>query len=496
MVAALRKVQHLLPPLDLGDLELRIQSDKSIFIQCLTTPNCGYFWVCFADGVSVSTSLAAPVIRTEYHPSLVYPKYFELVFNSSLGGSVQQGREDYGPAHPWTITFQPLSATALGAIIDQPPLLSAAIPAHRTHISDALVTLQLMVNRFPFFSSPREQAANPHPISVAVLMRNCSAKKGQRYTQVILRVVCARTEKYLDDYVSRLRDSLLTHLHLEEPAIVQLVLADSHLMALAAESSTAESYVRDHYKVFPQAQVQHLKVHGSDCTYSANLRAALQRTCGLTFGDAHHDETHRNVPVIHAIVSGGLAADKADRPQFYKEHSFWLRLSVPPCSDLQLYIALMAGSRVSPEWTGLPFEQIVEALRAHDRLMPSYSQSDALQRLIPFPARQVLSIEDLAKLQNGELTLQQILSIVDGTPLIASSTSAAAEPEDLATEEDVNRLIAEHQQESDRLKIKMDRLLQVRDAMASTASARSAAYDPSTIPSAAGAAARPAVIKK
>ena len=489
MVAALRNVQHLLPPLDFDDLERRIQSDKSIFVQCLTTPNCGYFWVCFADGASVSTSLAAPVIRAEYHPSLVYPKYFELVFNGSLGGSVQQGREGYGPAHPWTVTFQPLSATALKAIIEQPPLLFAAIPAHRTHISDALVTLQLMVNRFPFFSSPREMAANPHPISVAVLMRNCSAKKGQRYTQVILRVVCARTEKYLDEYVSRLRDSLLTHLHLAEPASVQLVLADSHLMALAAESSTAESYVRDHYKVFPQAQVQHLKVHGSDCTYSANLRAALQRTCGLTFGEAHQEETHRNVPVIHAIVSGGLAVDKADRPQFYKEHSFWLRLSVPPCLDLQLYIAHMAGSRVSPEWTGLPFEQILEALRAHDHPMPSYSQPDASQHLIPFPARQVLSIEDLARLQSGELTLQQILSIVDGTPLIASATSAAAEPENLATEDDVTRLIADHQEQ-------MDRLLQVRDAMASAARARSAASNSSILPSAAGAAAQPTVIQK
>jgi hypothetical protein len=415
VLAALRQVQYLFPPLDLADLDARLMSDKSIFIQSLSAPNCGFFWVRLLDGATIRTGLASPEVHQEYNPSMVYPKFFEIVFNASLGGSIKQGSDQCGPAHPWTFTFQPLSKQALDAVVHQPPLLVAAIPAHRSHFADALVTLQLLLNRFPYQSSVKDMAKNPHPVFIVLLIRQCSAKPGQRYTQVTLRAVCALSAKYTMAYVTGLRDNYLEHLHLEQPATVQLILVDSHVMAISSDSPTVESYVRDHFVVFPTIQIQHLKVYGTDCTYSANLRAALERICGLRFGRIHPEAHYQDIPVVQAIVSGSLALDRSNRPQFYKEQAFWLRLSVPPSPGVQSVLANMAGTDIAPEWSGLPFDQILDSLRTHDR--PMLSNSQLLVSRVLRPSAHMLTEEELAKLQRGQLSLQDILH-PNGAPLL------------------------------------------------------------------------------
>jgi len=271
-------------------------------------------------------------------------------------------------------------------------------------------------------------AKNPHPIFIVLLIRYCSAKRGQRYTQVTLRAVCALGEIYTSDYVTGLRNAIYDHLHIEKPATALLLLADSHVMVVSADSLTVESYVRDHSAVFPSVQVQHLKVYGSDCTYSANLRMALERICGMSFGRIHPDEKYKDIPSIQAIVTGGLAVERSGRPQFYKEHAFWLLLSVPPSPAVQRVIANMAGTELQPEWTGMTFDQILDALRVHDRptLQSSQPSITAFR-----PSNHLLSLEELAKLQRGQLTLQDLLH-PSPSPLLLQSAAHAAGAADSA----------------------------------------------------------------
>jgi hypothetical protein len=194
-------------------------------------------------------------------------------------------------------------------------------------------------------------------------------------------------------------------------------------MVVSADSPTVESYVRDHYAVFPSAQVQQLKVYGSDCTYSANLRAALERICGMSFGRIHPDERYRDIPTVQSIVTGGLAVERLGRPQFYKEHAFWLLLSVPPSPAVQRVIANMAGTELQPEWTGMTFDEILDALRVHDRpTLQSSQPSISVSR----PPSHLLSLDELAKLQRGQLTLQDLLH-PSPSPLLLQPAAHAAD---------------------------------------------------------------------
>ena len=147
-------------------------------------------------------------------------------------------------------------------------------------------------------------------------------------------------------------------------------------------------------------------MHRSDCSSPVNLQAHLYDRCKLRFDTFHSNPA---VPVIQAIVLGGIHLSSTDPPRFYKDMSFYLKMSVPPSAPLQEAIsrACFNITGLLPEFGGLTFAQMREALRALDRpIILTAAAPPGPQLLLDMPS---LSEEDVARLQQGT-PLQDLLA--------------------------------------------------------------------------------------